>query len=141
MNGDFAAIVIKIIFALLSVTITYFIIPFLTEITEKYRTEKIDSFIQDSVIAAEQVIKGDKKGAEKKVLDGQNNDISESHISIVRKSEVNENDENETDFLVGNKNNGEVKEEVELSKDNKTDSGEGSGDEEKSILDCQSSSR
>jgi hypothetical protein len=71
-----------------------------------------------------------KKGTEKKVLDGQNNDISESHISIVRKSEVNENDENETDFLVGNKNNGEVKEEVELSKDNKTDSGEQSGDEE-----------
>ena len=71
-----------------------------------------------------------KKGNEKKVLDGHNNDISESHISIVRKSEVNENDENETDFLVGNKNNGEVKEEVELSKDNKTDSGEQSGDEE-----------
>jgi hypothetical protein len=74
--------------------------------------------------------KNAKKSTEKKVSDGQNNDNSESHISIVRKSEVSENDENETDLLVGNKNNGEVKEEVELSKDNKTDSGEGSGDEE-----------
>ena len=84
MNGDFAAIVIKIIFALLSVTITYFIIPFLTEITEKYRTEKIDSFIQDSVIAAEQVIKGDKKGAEKKakVLSAVTNWLNERHINL-----------------------------------------------------------
>lgn len=84
MNGDFAAIIIKIIFALLSVTITYFIIPFLTEITEKYRSEKIDSFIKDSVIAAEQVIKGDKKGAEKKakVLAAVTNWLNERHINL-----------------------------------------------------------
>lgn len=84
MNGDFAAIVIKIIFALLSVTITYFVIPFLTEITDKYRSEKIDSFIQDSVIAAEQVIKGDKKGAEKKakVLSAVTNWLNERHINL-----------------------------------------------------------
>ena len=84
MNGDFAAIIIKIIFALLSVTITYFIIPFLTEITDKYRTEKIDAFIQDSVVAAEQVIKGDKKGAEKKakVLAAVTNWLNERHINL-----------------------------------------------------------
>jgi len=84
MNGDFAAIIIKIIFALLSVAITYFIIPFLTEITEKYQNEKIDSFIKDSVIAAEQVIKGDKKGAEKKakVLSAVTNWLNEHHINL-----------------------------------------------------------
>lgn len=84
MNGDFAAIIIKIIFALLSITITYFIIPFLTEITEKYQNEKIDSFIKDSVIAAEQIIKGDKKGAEKKakVLAAVTNWLNEHHINL-----------------------------------------------------------
>ena len=84
MNGDFAAIIIKIIFALLSITITYFIIPFLTEITEKCQSEKIDSFIKDSVIAAEQVIKGDKKGAEKKakVLAAVTNWLNEHHINL-----------------------------------------------------------
>lgn len=84
MNGDFAAIIIKIIFALLSVAITYFIIPFLTEITEKYQNEKIDSFIKDSVIAAEQVIKGDKKGAEKKakVFAAVTNWLNEHHINL-----------------------------------------------------------
>lgn len=84
MNEDFAAIIIKIIFALLSIAITYFIIPFLTEITEKYQSEKIDSFIKDSVIAAEQVIKGDKKGAEKKakVLAAVTNWLNERHINL-----------------------------------------------------------
>ena len=84
MNSDFAAIVIKMIFAILSVTITYFVIPFLTELTEQYRDTKIEKFIRDSVIAAEQVIKGDKKGAEKKakVLTAVTAWLSEHHIDI-----------------------------------------------------------
>ena len=59
-----------------------------------------------------------------------NDDNSESHISIVQKTEVSENDETETDFLVDKKNNVEVMEEMESSKDNKSDIGEESEDEE-----------
>ena len=59
-----------------------------------------------------------------------NDDNSESRISIVQKTEVSENDETETDFLVDKKNSVEVEEEMESSKDNKSDIGEESEDEE-----------
>ena len=88
-----------------------------------------------------------KKGTEKKVSDEQNCDISESHISIVRKSELSGNEEN--DLLVEDRNNGEVKEdEVELSKDNITDIGEENKDhggikeeEGKEIIVCSEDSK
>jgi large-conductance mechanosensitive channel len=72
----------------------------------------------------------ENKNAKKETKDTINDDNSESHISIVRKTDVSENDETETDLLVDNKNKGGVKEEVELSKDNKTDIGEESEDED-----------
>jgi hypothetical protein len=73
-----------------------------------------------------QEIENDKKNT-KKII---NDDNSESHISIVQKTEDSENDETETDFLVDKKNNVEVMEEMESSKDNKSDIGEESEDEE-----------
>ena len=65
-NSEFVTMIVKIIFAILSVTITYYLIPFLESLKENYTDEKFKSFLNESVRAAEQVIKGDGKGAEKK---------------------------------------------------------------------------
>lgn len=83
-ESDFYTIVFKIIFAVLSITLTYFVIPFLTELTERYKNDRIESFIKASVLAAEQVIKGSKKGTEKKdkVLTMTSAWLAEHHIII-----------------------------------------------------------
>lgn len=83
-ESDFYTIVFKIIFAILSITLTYFVIPFLTELTERYKNDRIESFIKASVLAAEQVIKGSKKGTEKKdkVLSMASAWLAEHHIII-----------------------------------------------------------
>lgn len=65
-NSEFITIIFKIICMILSIVITYFVIPFIKEVTDKYKDAKLEKCIRDSVTAAEQIIKGDKKGAEKK---------------------------------------------------------------------------
>ena len=76
-----------------------------------------------------------KKDPKEKTSDEHNDDNSESHISIVRKTDVSDNDESESNHLLvddKNKNIGEVKEdkEVKLKKERKNDIGEESEDNE-----------
>lgn len=81
---DFTTIVFKIVCMAISIAITYFVIPFLKELTEQYKDSKIEKYILSSVTAAEQIVKGDKKGAEKKakVLETVTTWLNEKHISI-----------------------------------------------------------
>ena len=77
----------------------------------------------------------DKKDTKEKISDEHNDDNSESHISIVRKTDVSDNDESESDHLLvdnKNKNGGEVKEgkDEKLKKDNKSNIGEENEDNE-----------
>lgn len=65
-DSELVTLVVKIIFAVVSVAITTFVIPFLNELVLKYKNTRVESFVKESVQAAEQVIKGDKKGKEKK---------------------------------------------------------------------------
>lgn len=65
-DPEFITLLVKIIFAIVSVAITTFVIPFLNELVLKYKNTRLESFVKDSVQAAEQVIKGDGKGKEKK---------------------------------------------------------------------------
>lgn len=65
-DSEVTSIVVKLIFAVLTTAITYYVIPFITELTEKYKNERFENFVSDSVLAAEQVIKGSGKGAIKK---------------------------------------------------------------------------
>ena len=65
-ESEVTSIVIKLIFAVLTTAITYYVIPFITELTEKYKNERFENFVSDSVLAAEQIIKGSGKGAIKK---------------------------------------------------------------------------
>lgn len=83
-DPEFYTIAFKIIFSILGVTITYFVIPVLTELAERYKNTRIESFIKDSVYAAEQVIKGSKKGDAKKdkVLTMATEWLNKQHIEI-----------------------------------------------------------
>lgn len=65
-ESEVTLIVVRIVFAVLSLVITYYVLPFITELTEKYKNEKFENFVSDSVLAAEQIIKGSGKGAIKK---------------------------------------------------------------------------
>lgn len=94
---EITTIVVKILFAILSTAITYYILPFIAELTEKYKNERFEGFISDSVLAAEQVIKGTGKGAIKKEkvlkeasewLKKYNIDISEEDLDIMIESVV-----------------------------------------------------
>lgn len=59
-------IIIKIAFAVSSVAITYYILPFIKDLRDKYADEKFRQFLDEAIRSAEQVIKGSGKGAEKK---------------------------------------------------------------------------
>lgn len=65
-NSELITMIVKIIFAVLSVAITYYLLPFLESLKENYTDEKFKVFLNESVRAAEQVIKGNGKGSEKK---------------------------------------------------------------------------
>lgn len=65
-ESEVTLIVVRIVFAVLSLVITYYVLPFINELTEKYKNERFENFVSDSVLAAEQVIKGSGKGAIKK---------------------------------------------------------------------------
>lgn len=65
-ESEVTLIVVRIVFAVLSLVITYYILPFINELTEKYKNERFENFVSDSVRAAEQIIKGSGKGAIKK---------------------------------------------------------------------------
>ena len=65
-DSEFVTLIVKIVFAVLSIVFTTYVIPFLSAITEKYKDSQFEKFVYDSVKAAEQVIKGDKTGPEKK---------------------------------------------------------------------------
>lgn len=65
-NSELITMIVKIIFAVLSVAITYYLLPFLESLKENYTDEKFKAFLNESVRAAEQVIKGNGKGSEKK---------------------------------------------------------------------------
>lgn len=96
-NSEMAALIIKILFAVLSIFLTSYVVPFLEELTESYRNTKIENFVRKSVEAAEQVIKGSKKGKEKKAkvlesvskwLKSKNIDLSEEEIDEIIESIV-----------------------------------------------------
>lgn len=65
-DSELITLIVKIIFAVASVAITYYVIPFLSELTAKYKDTKFEKFLSDAVKAAEQTIRGEKKGSEKK---------------------------------------------------------------------------
>lgn len=83
-ESEYATIVIKVVFAILSVAITYYVIPFLSELTEQYRDTKIEKFVFKAVKAVEQVIKGDKMGAIRKerVLKMTSDWLLKNHIEM-----------------------------------------------------------
>lgn len=96
-DSEVTSIVVKLIFAVLTTAITYYVIPFITELTEKYKNERFENFVSDSVFAAEQVIKGSGKGAirKEKVLKAAsewlkkyNIDISEEELDTMIESVV-----------------------------------------------------
>ncbi len=65
-KAEIITLIVKIIFALISVTLTSFVIPYLRTLTEKNMDARLTNFLKDSVRAAEQTIKGSGKGEEKK---------------------------------------------------------------------------
>lgn len=96
-ESEVTLIVVRIVFAVLSLVITYYVLPFINELTEKYKNEKFENFVSDSVRAAEQIINGSGKGAIKKerVLKevskwakDHNIDISEEVIDVLIESLV-----------------------------------------------------
>lgn len=88
-DTEFYTIVFKIIVSVLGVTITYFVIPFLTELTERYKNDRVESFVKAAVFAAEQVIKGEKKGSLRKdrVLTMVSDWLAKQHI-VISESEL-----------------------------------------------------
>lgn len=96
-KSELITLIIKVIFAILSVAITYYLIPFLEHLKENYADEKFKAFLNESVRAAEQMIKGSGKGAEKKSkvmkevsvwLLKKNIDISETELNNMIESLV-----------------------------------------------------
>lgn len=83
-DTEFYTVVFKVLISILGVTLTYFVIPFLTELTERYKNDRVTSFIKAAVFAAEQVIKGEKKGSLKKdrVLAMVTDWLAKQHIVI-----------------------------------------------------------
>lgn len=83
-DSEVTSIVVKLIFAVLTTAITYYVLPFIAELTEKYKNERFEGFISDSVLAAEQLVKGSGKGAIKKerVLKAASEWLKKYHIDI-----------------------------------------------------------
>jgi LL-H family phage holin len=65
-KAEIITLIVKIIFAILSVALTSFVIPYLRTLTEKNMDSRLNNFLKDAVKAAEQTIKGSGKGEEKK---------------------------------------------------------------------------
>lgn len=57
---------IEILFTLISICITTFLIPYLKSKTTKQQQEEINSWVKIAVTAAEQIYKGSGRGQEKK---------------------------------------------------------------------------
>lgn len=67
-NSEMAILIIRAIFAILGVIITYYIIPILKTTYETNTDAKFKKFVNDAVKAAEQTIKENKSGIKKKEL-------------------------------------------------------------------------
>lgn len=65
-NSELASIVFKMVLIFLSTWVSLYVIPFLSELTEKYKYSRTEEFVNAAVKTAEQVIKGSGKGAAKK---------------------------------------------------------------------------
>ena len=65
-NYEIYSLLLKCVLTLLSAVITLYVIPFLQGLSDKYKDEKFEEFLSTCVQAAEQTVKGDKKGAAKK---------------------------------------------------------------------------
>lgn len=97
-TSEFTLTIVRIIFAIISLIITYYVLPFLNELTVRYKNTRLENFVKDSVQAAEQIIKGNSKGATKKkevsawvskwIKEHYNMDISEDEISNMIESAV-----------------------------------------------------
>ena len=68
MNNELTTIVVKIIFAILSTAITFYLIPFLKSLAKRSQNEEFIKFIKVAVLAAEQVLNEPGSGAKKKEL-------------------------------------------------------------------------
>lgn len=97
-TSEFTLIVVRIIFAIVSLIVTYYVLPFLNELTVRYKNTRLENFVKDSVQAAEQIIKGSGQGATKKreviawvskwIDEHYNIDISDDEISRMIESFV-----------------------------------------------------
>lgn len=83
-NSEFASVIFKLVVVVLSTWISLYVVPFLSELTSKYKDARLEKFVNDSVRAAEQVVKGSGKGSIKKekVLKAASEWLKKYHIDI-----------------------------------------------------------
>jgi len=86
-NADLTALIIKLIFVVLSTWITVYLAPYLKTLSEKNNDEKLKKFIKELVKAAEQTIKGSGQGAAKLEL------VTEQANAWLKKNNISISDE------------------------------------------------
>lgn len=83
-NSELATLIIKTVFAVISIFLTYYIIPWFKSMYQLNTDAKFKKFLNDAVKAAEQTIKEDKSGPKKKeyVLRNAKKWLSDSGLDI-----------------------------------------------------------
>lgn len=86
--NDIAFLVLKIVVSICSALITLYAVPYLYELQKDTRYKQLFELIDVAVKAAEQTIKGEKMGADKKtrVMDSMREYVHENHLSISDKN-------------------------------------------------------
>lgn len=86
--NDLTFMTLKIVVSICSALITFFLIPYLYEFQKDTQNKQLFELVATAVKAAEQTIKGEKMGADKKnkVMDSMREYAHENHLSISDKN-------------------------------------------------------